>query len=319
MQQDLNSENFLWPSCGIDFRLSIKPITGGDKFLSLLPYTVSIRASTSTSARSTALLPSLPLVGFVTSSWQHLKFPPTSVDEQMSWWVVPSLLRDCLLTHCSWMEKSDQKMKEPTKLHWSTGVQQTDLSHATARWKAAYSVFSFEPAFLLQWCRTPGQQYPKGNSLSGKHWEKMGRVLARRGETQLVPGRPAQITEIPALPTRVGSSILVCALVSLTRDSIRKWFYRLAPQEQFTCLHHCNCGVLLEGGTSMWDPEVQAQLWGERRRTSPHHAMLSWPKLLMPWPRLCVQSCQWSVCSGFCTALPPPVHTWGRVPGRNRI
>lgn len=78
MQQDLNSENFLWPSHGIDFRLSIKPIAGGDKFLSLHSYTVSIWAAVSASARSMALLPILPHVGLVTSSQHHLKFPPTS-------------------------------------------------------------------------------------------------------------------------------------------------------------------------------------------------------------------------------------------------
>lgn len=170
MQQDLNSENFLWPSHGIDFRLSIKPIAGGDKFLSLHSYTVSIWAAVSASARSMALLPILPYVGLVTSSQHHLKSHQLQqVEEQMSW--------GCcyyLLTHRSQMQKTDQKTKEWTKLHWSTGVQQTDLSHATARWKAAYSGFSFQPAFLPQWCRTPVRQHPKGNSLSGKHWEKNG-------------------------------------------------------------------------------------------------------------------------------------------------
>lgn len=102
---------------------------------------------------------------------------PTNFSRWRNRWaggVAPSILRDYLLTHRSQMQKTDQKTKEWTKLHWSTGVQQTDLSHATARWKAAYSGFSFQPAFLPQWCRTPVRQHPKGNSLSGKHWEKNG-------------------------------------------------------------------------------------------------------------------------------------------------
>lgn len=195
MQQGLNSENFLWPSCGTDLRLNIKQITGRDKFLSLHPYTVSIQALVSASTRSTALLPNLPHVGLFTSSWQHLKFPPISVDggtddlEGCSKHIkrLPDDISQ--LNAENWSE--DETTNKTSLKHWSLADRPIPCNGQA---KESLFFFYFGPAFLPQWCRTPGQRYLKSSSPSEKHWEKVSKVVVQSGESQVLPGRPAWIT-----------------------------------------------------------------------------------------------------------------------------
>lgn len=135
------------------------------------------------------------------------------------------------------------------------------------------------------------RQHPKGNSLSGKHWEKNGQG---GGPGQGNPARPWKTHK-----NHLGSSSThACRFFDLGSSAISApplLFVPLflSPGTKKVVLQTCTSGtvylspqvqlqsqLLLEGGTSVWDAEVHVQLWGERRSTSPQHPVLSWPKPL---------------------------------------
>lgn len=196
MQQDLNSENFLWPSHGIDFRLSIKLIAGGDKFLSLHSYTVSIWAAVSASARSMALLPILPYVGLVTSSQHHLKSHQLQhMEEQMSWGCcskhIKGLPADTSQSNAeNWSE--DKRMNKTSLKHWCPADRPIPCNSQV---KGSFFWFFFWTCFSSTMMQNTRPEAPKGQFPLWKTLrKKMGSVVAQGRETQLVPGRHTKIT-----------------------------------------------------------------------------------------------------------------------------